>query len=155
VEKFQMLGSRRLSTSCRLLGAILVLVGGGPVAVAAQAAPSPASASGMVSAPVWIKTPNQGDMARVYPLAARQLGLAGGATLTCRIDAKGMLHTCTVANEAPAKAGFGQAALALAPAYRMADMDQMGLATQGNQVAIPIRFVAPTPTGSRLKSVGF
>jgi TonB family protein len=150
-----MLGSRQPSIRRRLLGAILTLAVSGTGAVAAHAAQSPASALSTVSAPVWIKTPNQGDLARVYPLAAHQLGLAGGATLTCRIDAKGLLHTCTVANEAPAKAGFGQAALALASAFRMADMDQMGLATAGNQVAIPIRFVAPTPTGSRLKPAGF
>ncbi len=80
---------------------------------------------------------------------------AGGATLTCRIAGRGLLNTCTVLNEAPARAGFGQAALALAPAYRMADTDQAGLATDGGLVAIPIRFLAPTQTGSRLRSVSY
>ncbi len=121
-------------------------------AAAAQVADA---ALGVISAPVWIRTPGGDDFTRVYPVVARQQGLAGGATLNCRIDAGGLLHTCTVANEAPAKAGFGQAALALAPAYRMMQVDETGLVTSGHRVAIPIRFMAPSLTGSRLRSVGF
>ncbi len=142
-------------TGRRLLGATLVFAVTLTGAVAARAAEIPATEVSVVGAPVWIKTPKGDDFARVYPITARQQGLAGGATMTCRIDAKGLLNTCTVANEAPAKAGFGQAALALAPAFRMTGTDETGLATDGNQVAIPIRFIAPTLTGSRLKSVGF
>lgn len=147
--------SPQTSTNLRLLGwtVLLALSATGPGA--ALAAQSPAAEVGVVSAPVWLKTPKGDDMTRVYPITARQQGLAGGATLTCRIGAKGLLNTCTVGNEAPARAGFGQAALALAPAFRMADTDETGLATKGNQVAIPIRFVAPTLTGSRLRSVGY
>lgn len=149
-----MLRPPQSSASHRLLGMTLVLAVSAASA-AAWAAQSSAAEVSLVSAPVWVKTPKGDDMTRVYPITARQQGLAGGATLTCRVDARGLLNTCTVANEAPARAGFGQAALALAPAFRMADTDEAGLATNGAQVAIPIRFVAPSLTGSRLRSVGY
>jgi TonB family protein len=87
-----------------------------------------------------------------YPLVARALNLPGRATLSCTAGADGAVRGCKVVGEDPPNWGFGDAALALAPAMNA------GQGAADRLVQIPIGFqldpqdVGPDPA---LKTPGF
>lgn len=123
----------------RAVGASFVAafaLAGSAAAWAAQPAGSPA----LVAAPDWILRPSGAEVARVYPAAARALGLSGRALLTCRVAGDGRLADCAVKAQDPA---FGDAALQLAAAFQMAARAKDGAPTAGGQVRIPILFRPP------------
>lgn len=93
--------------------------------------------------PDWVHRPVAADVAWAYPAAAEAANLEGRATLDCRVGGEGRLANCRVAMEAPLDAGFGQAALALAPHFQMKPIDRNGRPTKGTSVRIPIRFMLP------------
>ena len=103
-------------------------------------APAPAAA-----APTWLSRPTAADVERVYPPEALKQALGGLARLQCTVNAQGALEACRVAAEEPDNAGFGQAALQLAPLFKMVPQ----AALTGTKLTIPIRFgstpAAPTP----------
>jgi hypothetical protein len=51
-----------------------------------------------------------------------------------------------VTSEEPAEFGFGQAALALAPHFRLSVWTEQGLPTVGGRVTLPIRYQLPPET---------
>lgn len=61
----------------------------------------------------------RGQSVSIWPAAAHAAGIGGRATLTCKVDIHGLAETCTVAAEDPAGRGFGQAALALRPTFKL------------------------------------
>lgn len=68
---------------------------------------------------VWLQTPSAADFDAVRPPIRR--GRKGGdVAMRCRVDSGGLLRDCAVVGESPAKVGFGDAALALAPRFRVA-----------------------------------
>lgn len=91
------------------------------------------------SAVKWLDTPRQLDLLKAFPAKARREEISGRGVLLCKATAEGRLTACTV-SETPAEHGFGDAALSLAPKYRLgATIDGREVA-EGTLVQVPIRF---------------
>jgi len=61
----------------------------------------------------------RGQDIAVWPAAAREAGLSGYATLACFVDVHGLAENCRIIFEAPPGKGFGAAALALRPTFKV------------------------------------
>jgi TonB family protein len=96
--------------------------------------------------PSWVKKPSARDLNAVWPMSAMRNGISGSATISCKTSLTGGLEQCVVREETPAGAGFGQAALLLAPALRWKPGTRDGKPVRSG-VSIPIIF--SNPTGSR------
>ena len=70
--------------------------------------------------------------------------MGGEARIECTVSAAGLLAGCKVLAESPQGAGFGEAALALAPKFAMKTVTPSGRPVAGASVVIPIRFQTPT-----------
>jgi len=141
-ERIVMLKAPLPAPGRRMAGiAVVAAVSAAGAAAAWAAQPPTLPAPGVI--PDWTQRPGPADVAWAYPAAAKAANLEGRATLDCRIDGAGRLTGCKVRSEAPLDAGFGQAALALAPQFEMRATDRNGLPTRGANVRIPIRFVLP------------
>jgi protein TonB len=64
----------------------------------------------------------------------------GEATMACTVTAGGRLKDCTISEETPAGAGFGQAGLSLASSFRMPKTSECGGPVAGARITIPIHF---------------
>jgi TonB family protein len=108
-------------------------------AVAAATAP-PAPAPEVIIAPHWLVRPKGNDVAAAYPDRAKHALISGRAELSCLVAADGRLEHCRTYAEAPVGQGFGDAALTLAPRFRM---EPPALLPPGAEptVFIPIRFI--------------
>ena len=111
-------------------GAVLVLV----VAGLAQ----PAEAQEIVN-PTWASIPDGEAMAEVYPEFASMISLEGDVNLRCRVARDGTLSLCRVNTAVPEALGFDDAALALAPRFRVNPREVDGEATKSS-VQFTIRF---------------
>ncbi len=107
-------------------------------AAALSGAPPQAVPVAVPTAPHWLERPNGNDIARVYPDPDRGqfAGVSGEAELDCRLAANGRLERCRVFAEAPVGAGFGMAALALAPKFRLEPPEQRGAAVVAPLIVI-------------------
>jgi hypothetical protein len=87
----------------------------------------------------WVQAPSFDDLALAYP--AQGGGVEGYAVAHCKADATGALSRCVVAKETPTGHGFGRAAVALAPRFRVSAL-AMAQAPKGApvEVDVPIRF---------------
>jgi protein TonB len=94
----------------------------------------------LIGRPDWLTRPNGRQLADAYPKRALEKDLSGSATLACSVTASGALTGCTVAEEAPAGAGFGAAALKLSRHFRMKPRTEDGLPVDGGVVRIPVSF---------------
>lgn len=63
--------------------------------------------------------PSAAELMAAWPARAAQHGTEGNAIARCRADTEGALSACQVIVERPARAGFGEALLSLAPKYRL------------------------------------
>lgn len=90
--------------------------------------------------PGWIAAPTITDVKAVYPPQARKEHVEGMVILNCQVTATGDLANCTILKESSPGAGFGQAALALVPKYRMNPKASDGSSMEGATVALPVRF---------------
>jgi periplasmic protein TonB len=95
--------------------------------------------------PRWLSQPSADDLSRFYPERALDLGLTGHASLTCGVLANGGLTGCRVLAETPAHAGFGEAALRLAPYFRMSPRTVDGQPVDGGTVNFGISFDLADP----------
>lgn len=125
-------------------------------ALLAQAVPQkgaePAAEAQFADAPDWLRLPSPAEKIAVYPRAALAKRIAGQASIACVLDANGYLRACQVVEESPQGAGFGQAALSLAPAFRMTPLTPRGASVDGAHVTVPVGFApAPTRTSLRLR----
>jgi len=93
----------------------------------------------IVTQPDWLETPTSEDFDAVYPLAARQNDIEGGARLRCEALTTGALVGCEVVSEQPEGLGFGEAALLITPKFRMAPGTRDGTPVTST-VHIPIVF---------------
>jgi TonB family protein len=55
----------------------------------------------------------------IWPAQAQAMGISGHVTLSCKVDIHGLAETCRVAAEDPPGRGFGSAALALRPTFKL------------------------------------
>lgn len=92
-----------------------------------------------ITQPSWIQRPTAEDVGRVTPTI--ELGPKEVRVLmVCRITAAGGLEACSIKEETPPGYGFGEAALKLAPKFRMPDVDLEGRPVAGRTVQIPIMW---------------
>jgi TonB family protein len=97
----------------------------------------------------WKARPSAADVAAAYPARARAAGISGRVVLTCDTGADGGLSNCRTRGETPAGMGFAEAALQLAPKFRVNAVFPEGARVRTGKVSVPIMFgtpaVAPTP----------
>lgn len=110
--------------------------------VRTSAAVAPPAGSDLITRPQWAARPSGDVLARVYPRGALSRGEGGRATLNCTVKANGYLENCTVVEEEGE--GFGQAALAASPYFRMKPQMADGKPVGGGTVRIPLVWRAPT-----------
>jgi protein TonB len=81
-----------------------------------------------VLAPHWLERPR--DLAAYYPPRALARNIEGAVRLNCLVRTSGLLE-CAVTSETPQGWGFGEAALRIARAHRMAPATRDGIAVEG------------------------
>ncbi|MBS0360913.1 MAG: energy transducer TonB [Proteobacteria bacterium] len=114
-------------------------------AVVIQGAGLPPNAGvSVITNPDWRHGPSGADLIRSYPKAALAAHLEGRAVLHCGVAATGDLMGCRVVSEDPAGYGFGEAALSLAPKFKMKPQLRDGAPTSEGQINLPIHFSLPT-----------
>jgi TonB family protein len=99
----------------------------------------------------WMTKPTASQMMGVYPAAARDRPPANPrAMVTCKVNQEGFLRDCKVVQQAPENMGFGDAALALSPLFRMKPKIRGGKPME-SEVTIPIVWAGfenlPPPSG--------
>src|SRR6185437_14564624 len=112
-----------------------------PPAAVAPAPPRPS----VITMPDGLSKPTAADMSRFYPPAAAADHIEGRAILHCKVAASGLLTDCAAGGEDPPGQGFAEAALALAPMFKMRPMTKDGAPVDGGKINIPIRFGLPKP----------
>jgi TonB family protein len=117
----------------------IVLAYAEPPAAVASPPPKPS----VITAPDWLRKPTGADMARFYPKAAAAARVEGRATIHCKVAVTGDLTDCVASNEDPLGQAFGEAALNLAPLFKMRPQTKDGVPVSGGQINIPIRFMLP------------
>ncbi|MCR5878855.1 TonB family protein [Phenylobacterium sp. J367] len=92
-----------------------------------------------VGKPSWARLPTVEALAAAFP---KETAVAGTVRvmLRCRVEQAGAVSNCVVEKEEPAGHGYGQAALKVAPDFRLNTWTTEGLPTVGAYVRIPIRF---------------
>jgi TonB family protein len=92
-------------------------------------------------APAVLALPTNEEIGQAFPGRARQEGVGESEVmLDCFIGAGGLLRNCEVASESPEGYGFGEAALELAPSFRMSQWSPEGLPVVGSRVRIPVSY---------------
>ncbi len=86
---------------------------------------------------------NTSESIRYYPEAAQKAGQEGRVTIQCIVTRTGTLSDCSVLSEAPPGLGFGEAALKMAPQFKMRPQTKNGTPVEGGVVKIPLRFRLP------------
>ncbi|KAF0171971.1 MAG: energy transducer TonB [Hyphomonadaceae bacterium] len=92
-----------------------------------------------ITNPRWLSRPGAREFDRFYPPRARERGKEGRVTLDCLVGATGSI-ACGVVSESPEGWGFGDAALKIAPSFRLAPRLEDGRATEGGAVRVDIAF---------------
>ena len=111
---------------------------GAAVALVAGVLAGPAAAQDIVN-PTWASIPDGEAMAEVYPEFASMATLDGDVNLRCTVAPDGTLSLCRVNVAIPEGLGFDEAALALAPRFRVNPREIDGEATKSS-VQFTIRF---------------
>jgi len=94
--------------------------------------------------PDWLRKPSPNDLIALWPRDALARGINGRAVIHCKVSEQGALFDCTVVEESPAGAGFGQAGLALTPQFLMRPGIKDGKPVPGGEVTIPLNFTGLT-----------
>ena len=122
----------RNSTSAAVACAVLA-----GAATADPAATASASQPQAGHHPRWVRTPSPDEFSWAYPPEAARSGIGGRATMACQVTAQGTLSPCRVVAEDPPGRGFGEAALKLAPYFRMAGANESNTPAT---IYIPVQF---------------
>jgi TonB family protein len=94
--------------------------------------------------PPWAATPSADDVAAAFAGTPRNVGTVR-VMLACKVEQGGWTSGCTVDSETPSGRGFGKAALALAPKFRLATWTDEGLPVVGGVVHVPLRYESGAP----------
>ena len=92
--------------------------------------------------PRWTQTPTAAEMQAAYPPAAAKANYAASGTLECTVDQDGGLADCAIASESAP--GFGAAALAVAPRFKLPTTAPSGASMVGRTVRPRIGWVSPS-----------
>lgn len=90
--------------------------------------------------PLWLQHPNADDIQKVYPRAAQPNRDTGVVELVCKVNAESRLEDCKIGSETPPDLGFGEAALKLAPKFKMRKTVNGKPVAVGTEATVPIRF---------------
>lgn len=99
--------------------------------------------------PEWRALPTREQVNGVYPKAAWDKGVSGGATLLCTLGVNGRVRDCEVVREAPAGQGFGQAVLLLSRHFRITPRRENGRAVETRLVIPYLMLMDPNQTPRR------
>jgi len=99
----------------------------------------------LITNPDILTPPSPDILAKAYPVQAVSGRIEGVVRLKCVVAHTGDLTNCGVDQESPPGYGFGDAALKIAPAYRMRPRTVDGAPVDAASVIVPIRFAAPRP----------
>jgi TonB family protein len=94
--------------------------------------------------PDWLRKPTPQEVSRYYPPDALRRHVTGSAHITCEVELAGQLSGCSVYSEDPAGYGFGNAALAMTPAFRMAPAIVNNMAER-SRITVPVAFNPTSP----------
>ncbi len=144
--RIAMLSSPLPARAARRLGAAVALfacASAAGLAWASQPASKNPTRPPMITRPDWIQKPSGADFSDFYPKAALATRAPGHTTLRCAVIAAGDLTNCRVVGEDPVGQGFGDAALAMAPKFRMKPQTRDGAPVSGGEINIPIRWLPP------------
>jgi TonB family protein len=92
-----------------------------------------------VTKPTWATLPSAEDFQATFPKAENGINSVR-VVLNCTVQPGGALSDCAVGSEEPTGHGFGQAALALAPKFRVGPWTADGQPTAGARMRLPIRY---------------
>lgn len=112
--------------------------------------PSPAlrvAVDAILQEPPWTEAPGQEEIDAMRPSIASNLALDGAARLRCVVDTRATLKQCAIVADSPSGVGFGQAALSLAPRFRL-EPRLMAQGAEGESLAVTLLFRAPDMTAS-------
>lgn len=93
--------------------------------------------------PDWLEKPSADDMSEFYPAHAARHDISGKVKMTCQVKADGRLSGCRIDSETPKGEFFGEAALRLAPKFRMIPPDD--LRANPGEVTVPLVFQVTEP----------
>jgi TonB family protein len=106
------------------------------------AALSAGAIAGLVRDPIWDAAPSAANVAAAYPAKAGP-AIDGYATLRCGVIASGVLKDCKAISEMPKDKGFADAALKLAPRFRVSMSSGGKLDLTKYAFDVPIHFRDP------------
>ncbi len=92
----------------------------------------------------WVRKPSSDDILAVWPTGALKQGISGEAIINCAVTNQGAVSDCVVTEETPTGLGFGAAAIALTPQFRMKPATWKGVPVV-SMVSVPVRFHGPGP----------
>ncbi|CAN5336671.1 hypothetical protein BH11PSE2_BH11PSE2_06210 [soil metagenome] len=110
------------------------------IAPVAKRIPAPDEIPMMITRPDWQKQPSGDDVDRLFPRIAMSRQQGGAVRMTCKVKIDGALTDCIISSETPPGYGFGDAALKMAPLFKMKPLMLDGHVVDGMQVEVPIMF---------------
>lgn len=88
----------------------------------------------------WVRRPGFRELNPSIPSEVRKRGISGTAYLVCRVQRNKHLRNCSVLKETPAGSGFGAAALAASPKFRIYPPEVDGKPSDLAWVIVPIEY---------------
>lgn len=100
----------------------------------------------------WRQAPTFEQVEAAWPAVAGDLA-TGAAALRCTVDAEGALGACAIAGEVPAHSAFGEAALTLAPLFRVDPTPDGRAPNPAYDVLVSFRFHNPSTPAGRMRQI--
>jgi TonB family protein len=97
-----------------------------------------------VGKPQWAAFPTAAETSAAFDSVTKTgVDATVRVRLSCTVEQGGGVSNCSVAREDPAGQGVGQAALSLAPHFKVTTWTMEGLPTVGGVLSIPLRYEGP------------